>query len=183
MGSGRAWASLMGLLYGRDYFKRHIVFDYTWIQTCQSFEALFQKIKASVMNDEAQILTERRCRNAAAWRIHHENEINRIQQMRNDFEELQAAFAVYLDIAGRLVIAIMIETMPALLAALCRLWYYLSQTTFRAGAYVDSLADNVILLFLLLVIIETGDYMKIEVNTSLQYRFFNFIEILFGILH
>ena len=80
-------------------------------------------------------------------------------EMRKDFEELQEGFAHFSEIAGVFVMAALMETVTTLFYAA---GHTLSQTD--VGGFMEHIVFNLMTLILLLVIIETGNYMRNEVT-------------------
>ena len=127
----------------------------------KALQAVCLKMKAETSNLDRYRFTVRCSSHSRPAR--RAEEINVVRVVKNEFEELQAGFTIFMRIAGPFAMAIMVETITALLAAPCRLWYYLTQTNMRATEHVNNLTDNIMAIFLLFVIIETGDFMKKEV--------------------
>ena len=87
------------------------------------------------------------------------SEIRAVAKMRDDFVELQRGFSNFSVIAGLFSMAIVIETMVQLYSLV---WFALSLTSNVAQRGFDGM-QTVMLLILLSIIIETGDYMRTEV--------------------
>ena len=91
-------------------------------------------------------------------------EIKALRILRKNFLELQAGFSHFSVFAAPFAIAVVAETLAALLVAVWGIWSQTKHATI--GEFVEIISFHAATLFLLLAVTETGHYMTNEVTLS-----------------